>query len=245
MKYQMFHLSTRARHQKCNNLLAEAKSLNRKSRIYIHGRDDLSEETVKLKLCDRLHKKYPHNWSLSPTRPVISGASFTCIRARPLSSHRGSLSPLMNRGRPHVSRRGRLWIHRTKTEPTQTESERIFRGWIWRERERESEDAAGGKAGQGRWTELMGDLGVISLAWRPRWIKINYPGLSINHQEWAGQEEGSNGRRWGKICEIHGGNEWGVSSGKLCASVQETEGKSKSPFTSSLIIYVFRLLWKS
>lgn len=226
MKYTIFHRSTRARRQKCNNLLTEANSLNRTSRIYIHDSNDLSEETVKLKLCGRLHKKHSYNWSTSPIGPVISGVPFTCACPYAVT--------LVNRGQPHMSRSAACEF----TAQTETNTNREWTVSLEVEfGERESEDAAG----QNWW----GTLVLSALPGGPRWIKINYPGLSINHQEWARQEEGGNGRRWVKIREIYGGSEWAVSSRKLWAGVQETKGKSKSPFTCLLIIYVFRLLWKS
>lgn len=239
MKYTIFHRSTRARRQKCNNLLTEANSLNRTSRIYIHDSNDLSEETVKLKLCGRLHKKHSYNWSTSPIGPVISGVPFTCACPYAVT--------LVNHGQPHMSRSAACEFP-AQTEQNQHKQRvnRIFRGWIWRERERERvRMLLGVRQGRGAGQNWWGTLVLSALPGGPRWIKINYPGLSINHQEWAGQEEGGNGRRWVKIREIYGGSEWAVSSRKLWAGVQETKGKSKSPFTCLLIIYVFRLLWKS
>lgn len=53
------------------------------------------------------------------------------------------------------------------------------------------------------------------------WIKINYPGLGINHQERTSQEQGGkNKRRREKIFEMSEGNEWVTSTRRLRVSVK-------------------------
>lgn len=216
MKYQMFHRSTRARRQKCNNLLTEANSLNRTSRIYTHDSNDLSEETVKLKLCGRLHKKHSYNWSTSPIGPVISGVPFTC--ARPYA---------VTRGQPHMSRSAACEF----TAQTETNTNREWTVSLEVEfGERESEDAAGGKAGQGRWTELMGDLGVISLAWRP---PLNKDQLSRTQYKSPGMGRAGGGRQW----EEMGKDPWDIRRKWMSCIIKEVmsgcardEGKEQESF---------------
>lgn len=212
MKYQMFHRSTRARRQKCNNLLTEANSLNRTSRIYIHDSNDLSEETVKLKLCGRLHKKHSYNWSTSPIGPVISGVPFTCACPYAVT--------LVNRGQPHKSRSAACEFP-AQTEQNQHKQRvnRIFRGWIWREREWGC-----------CWTELMGDLGVISLAWRP---PLNKDQLSRTQYKSPGMGRAGGGRQW----EEMGKDPWDIRRKWMSCIIKEVmsgcardEGKEQESF---------------
>lgn len=96
---------------------------------------------------------------------------------------------------------------------------RIFRGWIWREREWGC-----------CWTELMGDLGVISLAWRP---PLNKDQLSRTQYKSPGMGRAGGGRQW----EEMGKDPWDIRRKWMSCIIKEVmsgcardEGKEQESF---------------
>lgn len=76
-----------------------------------------------------------------------------------------------------------------------------------------------------------------------RWIKINYPGLGINHQEWAGQRRQQWEEMWGDLGDTR--REWmSRFIEEVMCECRREGGEESEPFTCSLIIYVSCSQWK-